>query len=117
MSKNTRRRRTIARHGQLRTPGPVSQLLAFIAIGLSVVLVSGLAVVGYIAYDLTSTVSANAVELDGQKELPPDISEYEGGFKNFKRLYEADNNHPVEVTGRKLRKMMPWLNAKQPPKA
>ncbi|KJL47175.1 putative transcriptional regulator YwtF [Microbacterium hydrocarbonoxydans] len=80
MSKNTRRRRTIARHGQLRTPGPVSQLLAFIAIGLSVVLVSGLAVVGYIAYDLTSTVSANAVELDGQKELPPDISEYEGGF-------------------------------------
>jgi ketol-acid reductoisomerase len=44
-------------------------------------------------------------------------AEYEGGFKNFKRLYEADNNHPVEVTGRKLRKMMPWLNAKEPPKA
>jgi ketol-acid reductoisomerase len=43
-------------------------------------------------------------------------AEYEGGFKNFKRLYEADNNHPVEVTGRKLRKMMPWLNAKEPPK-
>jgi ketol-acid reductoisomerase len=44
-------------------------------------------------------------------------AEYEGGFKNFKRLYEADNNHPVEVTGRRLRKMMPWLNAKEPPKA
>lgn len=43
-------------------------------------------------------------------------AEYEGGLKNFKRLYEADNSHPVEVTGRKLRKMMPWLNAKQPPK-
>ena len=43
-------------------------------------------------------------------------SEYEGGMKNFKRLYEADNNHPVEVTGRKLRAMMPWLKAKQPPK-
>lgn len=43
-------------------------------------------------------------------------AEYEGGFKNFKRLYEADNNHPVEITGRKLRKMMPWLNAKEPPK-
>ncbi len=27
-------------------------------------------------------------------------SEYEGGMKNFKRLYEADNTHPVEVTGR-----------------
>ncbi len=43
-------------------------------------------------------------------------AEYEGGMKNFKRLYEADNNHPVEVTGRRLRKMMPWLKAKEPPK-
>ena len=43
-------------------------------------------------------------------------AEYEGGLKNFKRLYEADNNHPVEVTGRKLRGMMSWLNAKTPPK-
>jgi ketol-acid reductoisomerase len=44
-------------------------------------------------------------------------NEYETGMKNFKRLYEADNNHPVEVTGRRLRKMMTWLNAKEPPKA
>ena len=43
-------------------------------------------------------------------------AEYEGGMKNFKRLYEQDNTHPVEVTGRKLRKMMPWLKAKEPPK-
>jgi len=43
-------------------------------------------------------------------------AEYEGGMKNFKRLYEADNSHPVEVVGRKLRGMMPWLKAKQPPK-
>jgi ketol-acid reductoisomerase len=43
-------------------------------------------------------------------------AEYEGGMKNFNRLYEADNNHPVEVTGRRLRKMMPWLKAKEPPK-
>ncbi len=43
-------------------------------------------------------------------------AEYEGGLKNFKRLYEADNNHPVETTGRRLRKMMPWLQAKEPPK-
>jgi ketol-acid reductoisomerase len=43
-------------------------------------------------------------------------AEYEGGMKNFKRLYEADNNHPVEVIGRRLRKMMPWLKAKEPPK-
>jgi ketol-acid reductoisomerase len=44
-------------------------------------------------------------------------AEYASGMKEFKRLYEADNNHPVEVTGRKLRKMMPWLKAKEPPKA
>lgn len=43
-------------------------------------------------------------------------AEYEGGMQNFKRLYEADHNHPVEVIGRKLRKLMPWLKAKEPPK-
>jgi ketol-acid reductoisomerase len=43
-------------------------------------------------------------------------AEYEGGMKNFKRLYEQDNTHPVEVVGRKLRQMMPWLKAKLPPK-
>jgi len=43
-------------------------------------------------------------------------AEYEAGLKNFKRLYEADHNHPVETTGRRLRKMMPWLKAKEPPK-
>ncbi|WP_091229979.1 LCP family protein [Microbacterium sp. 3J1] len=80
MSQSTRRRRTIARHGQLRTPGPVSQLLKFIAIGLAVVLVSGMGVAAYVVYDLSSTVTANAVELDDTKDLPPDISEYEGGF-------------------------------------
>ena len=42
--------------------------------------------------------------------------EYEGGMKNFKRLYEKDKKHPLEVTGKKLRKMMTWLNAKEPPK-
>jgi ketol-acid reductoisomerase len=42
--------------------------------------------------------------------------EYEAGMKNFKRLYDADNAHPVEVVGRKLRAMMPWLHAKTPPK-
>ena len=43
-------------------------------------------------------------------------AEYEGGMKNFKRLYEADLNHPVEQTGKTLRKSMAWLGAKEPPK-
>ena len=42
--------------------------------------------------------------------------EFESGMKNFKRLYEADRDHPMEVVGRQLRKMMPWLKAKEPPK-
>jgi ketol-acid reductoisomerase len=36
-------------------------------------------------------------------------------MKNFTRLYEQDRNHPMEVTGRKLRKLMPWLKAKEVP--
>ncbi|GAT71923.1 LCP family protein [Microbacterium hydrocarbonoxydans] len=79
MSKDTRRR-TIARHGQLRSPGALGQLLKFIAIGLAVVLVSGFGVAAYIVYDLSSTVTANAVELEGTEDLPPDIGAYEGGF-------------------------------------
>jgi len=80
VSPNTRRRRTIARHGQLRTPGPLNQLLKFIAIGLAVVLVSGASVAAYVVYDLSSTVTANAVELETKTELPPDIGEYKEGF-------------------------------------
>lgn len=80
MSENTRRRRTIARHGQLETPSSLSQLLKFIAIGLAVVLVSGFGVATYIAYDFSSTVAANAVDLEGQEVVPPDIGEYESGF-------------------------------------
>ena len=43
-------------------------------------------------------------------------AEYEAGMKNFNRLYQQDLNHPVETTGKRLRKMMPWLKAKEPPK-
>ncbi len=42
-------------------------------------------------------------------------AEYEAGMTNFKRLYEQDRNHPVEVVGKKLRKLMPWLKAKEVP--
>ncbi|MBN6190860.1 LCP family protein [Aneurinibacillus sp. BA2021] len=54
--------------------------MKFIAIGLAVVLVSGIGVGTYIFYDFSSTVSANAVDLDGQEDVPPDIGEYKGGF-------------------------------------
>ena len=35
------------------------------------------------------------------------------GRPHFNALYKKDYNHPVEVTGRKLRKMMKWIDAKE----
>jgi len=43
------------------------------------------------------------------------IEECRQGKPNFKRLYEADKNHPVEVVGRQLRKMFSWMEAKEAP--
>ncbi|CAN5236025.1 ketol-acid reductoisomerase [soil metagenome] len=38
------------------------------------------------------------------------IAETKAGQKNYKRLLEADLNHPVEEVGKKLRANMSWLN-------
>jgi len=41
------------------------------------------------------------------------MAEHKAGKPKFNALYDADKNHPVEVTGRKLRSMMKWINAKE----
>ncbi len=41
------------------------------------------------------------------------MAEHKAGKPKFNALYNADKDHPVEVTGRKLRKMMKWINAKE----
>ncbi|HTV47855.1 MAG TPA: ketol-acid reductoisomerase [Phycisphaerae bacterium] len=41
------------------------------------------------------------------------MAEHRAGKPKFNALYNADKNHPVEVIGRKLRKMMKWINAKE----
>ncbi len=41
------------------------------------------------------------------------VAEYQGGLKNFNALYEKDHGCQLEVVGRKLRKMMKWVNAKE----
>ena len=41
------------------------------------------------------------------------VAEYQGGLKNFNALYEKDHGSQLEVVGRKLRKMMKWVNAKE----
>src|SRR5690606_37514580 len=80
VSTNNRTRRPVAAHGQLRRPSAWGQLLQLIGIGLAVVLVSGVAIGSYIVYDLSTTFAANAVEIEGQEELPPDIGALEGGI-------------------------------------
>jgi len=41
------------------------------------------------------------------------INECKTGKKNFKRMEEEEKNHPIEVVGRKLRKMMKWIDSKE----
>jgi ketol-acid reductoisomerase len=38
------------------------------------------------------------------------IAEAEGGYPNFRKMREADRNHPIEQVGSKLRGMMPFLD-------
>ena len=41
------------------------------------------------------------------------IEEAKSGGNNLKAMKEKDKNHPVGVTGAKLRKLMSWINAKE----
>ncbi|MBS2961791.1 ketol-acid reductoisomerase [Actinocrinis puniceicyclus] len=39
------------------------------------------------------------------------IAEYDGGLKEYKKYYDATTNHPVEQVGKRLRKLMSWVDA------
>jgi ketol-acid reductoisomerase len=41
------------------------------------------------------------------------VAEYKGGMKKFNSLYKKDYNCQLEKVGRKLRKMMKWIKAKE----
>lgn len=41
------------------------------------------------------------------------VAEYQGGLKNFNALYDKDHGSQLEKVGRKLRKMMKWVDAKE----
>ncbi|MFP4104637.1 MAG: ketol-acid reductoisomerase [Phycisphaerae bacterium] len=43
------------------------------------------------------------------------LEECEKGKPNFKAMYEADKNHPIEQVGRQLRQMFSWMEAKDAP--
>ncbi len=41
------------------------------------------------------------------------VAEYKGGLKKFNQLYKKDHDCQLETVGRKLRKMMNWINSKE----
>lgn len=41
------------------------------------------------------------------------VKEYKSGLKKFNKLYQKDYDSQLENVGRKLRKMMKWINAKE----
>ena len=41
------------------------------------------------------------------------VHEHQTGLKKFKRLYEKDYNCQLEKIGRRLRKMMKWIDVKE----
>ncbi len=41
------------------------------------------------------------------------VVEYRSGHKNFDELYEKDHDSQLETVGRKLRKMMKWIDSKE----
>ncbi len=40
------------------------------------------------------------------------IKEYEGGYKNYRKLLAQGEKHPIEKTGERLRGLMPWIKKK-----
>ncbi len=70
----------LARHGQVNSPGAFGQLLKMLGIAVAVLLVSAVSVAAVVIYDMTNNFVQGGVEIDGQKDLPPDIAAYEGGF-------------------------------------
>lgn len=60
--------------------------------------------------EVKSTMKAVLAEIQSGAFAREWITEYKSGQPNLKRLVEADRQHPLEVTGRKLRQMMSWLS-------
>jgi len=74
-----RRRRTVAQHAHLRSPHPLAQLVKVLAVAVTVVLISVAGVAAYTAVDLTSDYVAEAVAVENQPPVPPDLGQLEGG--------------------------------------
>ncbi len=78
-----RGRHTVARHGELTSPHPLVNVLKIVGVAVIVAVVSGFGVAGYAAYDITASFTDDAVALEGQDPVPPDIGAIEGGVNLF----------------------------------
>ena len=72
------RRLPVARHGGLRQPHPLMQVLTVLGVVAAVVAVSGLSVAGYAAVGLVSDFAANSVALEDEPAAPPSLGALEG---------------------------------------
>lgn len=80
MSDSPKPRRPIARHGRLRSPHPVAQLLRLLSVAVAVVLVSAIGVGAFTVWDTARAIGDSVVVLPSAKPIPPDIGEIEGGM-------------------------------------
>ncbi len=74
-----RRRRTVARHAVLGSPSPLGMVFKVTGIVAAVVMVSVVGIASFATFDLTTSFTEDAVALEGQESVPPDIGEIEGG--------------------------------------
>lgn len=72
-------RAPIARHGELRTRHPFTQLIAMLAVALGVISVSAVGVAGFTAIDAAAALNNNAIVLPEEEQLPPSLGAIEGG--------------------------------------
>lgn len=78
-----RGRRTVARHGELRSPHPFALVLKVVGIITAVALAAGAGIAAYAVTDIATEAVQNSVDLEGQGPVPPDLGAIEGGVNFF----------------------------------
>jgi LCP family protein required for cell wall assembly len=72
-------RAPIARHGELRTKNPLTQLIAMVAVAVAVVGASAVGILGFTAMDAAAALNDNSIVLPEEEQLPPSLGAIEGG--------------------------------------
>jgi LCP family protein required for cell wall assembly len=92
-----RRKLPVARHGHLKSPHPLAQIVAVLAAIVAVALVSTGAVTAFAVWDAARTIEDTSVDIGAPDEqLPPTIGEIEGGVNML--LVGTDSCEGQDVT-------------------